>query len=79
MLEDWKRQLHLWRRQVVRPGTQQNMQALLVTQAGARTALGMIVVALTVLAVRLMEDACRHFGLDILDTTRTFVLLAPFP
>ena len=33
MLEDWKRQLHLWRRQVVRPGTQQNMQALLVTQA----------------------------------------------
>ena len=39
----------------------------------------MIVVALTVLAVRLMEDACRHFGLDILDTARTFVLLAPFP
>ena len=51
MLEDWKRQLHLWRRQVVRPGTQQNMQALLVTQAGARTALGMIVVALTLLAL----------------------------
>ncbi|UPG72126.1 hypothetical protein MVG78_16590 [Roseomonas gilardii subsp. gilardii] len=48
------------------------MQALLAAQTGAKTALGMIVVALTVLTVRLMEDACRHFGLDILDATRGF-------
>lgn len=74
MLEEWKQRLHLWSRQVGRPGTAQNMQALQVAQTGTRTALGMIVVALTVLTVRLMEDACRHFGPGILDTARSFSL-----
>lgn len=72
MLEEWKQRFRLWSRQVGRPGTAQNMQALLAAQTGARTALGMIVVALTVLTVRLMEDACQYFGLDILDATRGF-------